>query len=127
MAMNPTPAASFNTRGGIYAESWEPTRTAIKLESTRAPAEARKTPPLLVFCSAANRRVANWVLSPSSAKKTVTKIGQRFILNSSGSGEAQYTENYLFVEHAEGYGKALEKSTFSVLTFREVFEQCPES
>src|SRR5215469_4900775 len=121
MTMNPTPAPSFSTRGGIYVESWEPTSTAIKLENTRAPAEARKTPILLVFCCAANRRVANWVLSPSSAKRTVTKIGQRFILHSSCSGEAQYSDNYLFAGHAEGYGKAPEKSTFPVLTFQRGF------
>jgi hypothetical protein len=36
-------------------------------------------------------------------------------------------QNDLFVEQAEGYVKALEKSTSRVLNWREVFEHCAQN
>lgn len=36
-------------------------------------------------------------------------------------------KNHLFLEQAEGYGKAPQKSTSRVLNWREVFEHCTQN
>jgi hypothetical protein len=36
-------------------------------------------------------------------------------------------QNYLFLEQAEGYVKALEKSTSRDLSWREVYEPCVQN
>jgi hypothetical protein len=36
-------------------------------------------------------------------------------------------QKYLFLEEAEGYVKALEKSTSRVLNWREVYEHCAQN
>jgi len=51
-----------------------PANTPIADASTRADDDARKTVNLLVSLSVAKSRVANWVLSPISARKIDTKI-----------------------------------------------------
>src|SRR6185312_17514105 len=79
---NPIPAITLRIFGETKTDSWEPTSTASKLDKTSAPAEAQNTPTRLTFGSAANNNVASCVLSPNSAKNTVTKTDQSDILYS---------------------------------------------
>src|SRR6266542_443042 len=72
-ARKPIPATVLSRRGCTHRPSSPPIVTASSVDSTSAPAAATKTPALLVPGSAAYRSVASWVLSPSSARKTLTK------------------------------------------------------
>jgi hypothetical protein len=73
---NPVEAASCSQSAGITAERDPPATAPIKLARTKALDEPRNTAngrsdvPLMAT-------VANWVLSPSSAKNTVTKVEMR--------------------------------------------------
>ncbi len=70
---NPTAAMSFRVFSGIIEDIDPPAKAPSKLARTRADAEPMKTAngflevPLIAT-------VASWVLSPSSAKKTVMKV-----------------------------------------------------
>jgi hypothetical protein len=76
MIRNPVDATSCNHSAGITADKDPPAIAPIKLARTKAledpknTANGRSDVPLIAT-------VANWVLSPSSAKNTVTKVEKR--------------------------------------------------
>ena len=72
--INPIPAIHDKYFGFIYLERASPKITAMLVANIRASDAARNTRNLEFSLFAAKRRVANWVLSPNSAKSTVIKI-----------------------------------------------------
>jgi hypothetical protein len=74
MIINPTPAIHVKYFGFIYLARTSPKITAMPVASIRARDAARNTRNLEFSLFVANRRVANWVLSPNSAKSTVINI-----------------------------------------------------
>lgn len=78
------PATSFSARDGTYADNCEPTKTAIKLESTSAPDDVGENSILLVFCAAANKKNGG--------------IGQRLATRSCGKARSclrPFSSNFL--------------------------------
>jgi len=77
MAINPMPAMSCKCRSLTCSEIRPPASTPIAEVSTNAADAPTNTSHLLTSLSAANSKVASWVLSPSSARKTVVKTVKR--------------------------------------------------
>src|SRR5207245_11344842 len=71
MAMKPRAAMTRRCCAGTHWPTWAPTRTARPEATTRAAADAMKTPSLLTAGLVAKTSVASWVLSPSSASSTL--------------------------------------------------------
>lgn len=71
--MKPAAATYCKYLGLMYCESKPPASTPMAEVKTNASAAATKTLKRQFFWSAANNRVASYVLSPSSAKNTVQK------------------------------------------------------
>ena len=69
----PTEAASCRALGGITLESEPPAPAPSRLANTRARALPAKTAPLRLEVPLIVT-MASWVLSPSSARKTVAKV-----------------------------------------------------
>ena len=74
MIINPVPAIQVKYFGFIYFVRASPRTTAMLVASKRAREAARNTRNLECSLLVAKRRVANWVLSPNSAKSTVIKM-----------------------------------------------------
>ena len=74
MIINPTPAIHVKYLGFIYLVRASPRSRAMPVANIRARDAARNTINLEFSLFVANRSVANWVLSPNSAKRTVIKI-----------------------------------------------------
>ena len=72
----PTEAASCSAWGGITLESEPPAAAPNKLASTKAKALPAKTAPGRLEVPL-RLTIASWVLSPSSARNTVTKVEAR--------------------------------------------------
>ena len=70
---NPNAAKTFKILGSINNAIEPPAKTPNRLANTRALAEAKNTA-LGSFALPLIAIVANWVLSPSSAKKTVANV-----------------------------------------------------
>jgi len=77
--MKPTPAKTFNTDGLRYLPRKFAPKTANPEDSTRAVAEPRNTLKAAPFLVEAKRKVATWVLSPSSETKTVPRTVKKIL------------------------------------------------
>src|SRR2546425_6324676 len=73
IATNPRPAMARSGRGGIQPPRELPASTARAVDRHSAAADARSTPSLLIPGVAAKNNVASCVLSPNSARNTLTK------------------------------------------------------
>jgi hypothetical protein len=84
-AMKPMPPTIFRTRGDIRRSSWLPTSTPMPAASTSAVDDAAKTIHLFALVSAEKSIVASCVLSPISARNTVTNTVTKVCQNMSFS------------------------------------------
>merc|ERR1711965_1037356 len=79
------PAICSSRSGCITVDSQRPTKTPTKLEQINASAAPPNTSQGCPDC-ADSRSVASWVLSPSSAKKTVVKVVSRTVVKPGRGG-----------------------------------------
>src|SRR5262245_51936089 len=80
MMMKPAPEAVFTAKGERYRETCVPSKTATKLLTSSASADAANTPKRLRPGSVAKRTVAICVLSPNSARKTLRKTVKKDLI-----------------------------------------------
>tara|TARA_R110002096_G_scaffold418245_3_gene622232 strand:- start:313 stop:576 length:264 start_codon:yes stop_codon:yes gene_type:complete len=80
MVTKPSPAISFSGIALSHRSAAKPNRIAMPVDAARAEQAAANTNHLFRSPSDANKIVANCVLSPSSAKKTVRKIVRKAVI-----------------------------------------------